>query len=381
MDMCFVKTKFTQSINNMNMKRILLLNALIIITVISGAAQATSNLIIFASDPTPFYAIVNGIKQNSEPQTNVKITGLSNNQNHVKVVFADGAAADIDKNFYFESMNVEVTARIVSTKKGYKLRYFGEVAMGQAATNDQQVQIVYHTVETPAVNNVVIDETVTTTTSTTTTNSVNNSDLSDMELNALQNNMGANISMSDNIDEMHENVNMNVSVGGLELNMNVNVNDNGINNNMDMGVDMDVTDNMETSHTSTTTTTTTTTSTSGVNTGTQVQAAPVVYVSGYNGATGCVPPLSDVNAIRNAIEEESFSDNRLMVAKQALKGKCMSVQNIIYISESFDFEDGKLEFAKFAYNFAYDIDNFYQVNKIFSFSSSKEELNEYISNR
>ena len=202
--------------------------------ILSGIGQQTSNLIIFASDPTPFYAIVNGIKQNAEPQTNVKITGLSNNQNHVKVVFADGVAADIDKNFYFESMNVEVTARIVSTKKGYKLRYFGEVAMGQAATNDQQVQIVYHTVEAPAVNNVVIDETVTT---TTTTNSVNNADLSNMELNAMQNSMGANISMSDNIDEVNENVNMNVSVGGLELNMNVNVNENGMNNNMGYGHD------------------------------------------------------------------------------------------------------------------------------------------------
>ena len=362
------------------MKKILLTNVFTILAILSGIGQQTSNLIIFASDPTPFYAIVNGIKQNAEPQTNVKITGLSNNQNHVKVVFADGVAADIDKNFYFESMNVEVTARIVSTKKGYKLRYFGEVAMGQAATNDQQVQIVYHTVEAPAANNVVIDETVTTTTSTTTTtNSGNNADLSDMELNAMQNSVGANISMSDNIDEVNENVNMNVSVGGLELNMNVNANENGINNNMDM---VAMTDNMETSHTSTTTTTTTTTSTSGVNTGTQVQAAaPVVYVSGYNGATGCIPPLSDVNAIRNAIEEESFSDDKIIVAKQALKGKCMSVQNIIYISESFDFEDGKLEFAKFAYNCAYDIDNFYQVNKIFDFSSSKEELNEYISNR
>ena len=142
------------------MKKILVTSVFAIFAILSGIGQQTSNLIIFASDPTPFYAIVNGIKQNAEPQTNVKITGLSNNQNHVKVVFADGVAADIDKNFYFESMNVEVTARIVSTKKGYKLRYFGEVAMGQAATNDQQVQIVYHTVEAPAANNVVIDETV-----------------------------------------------------------------------------------------------------------------------------------------------------------------------------------------------------------------------------
>jgi len=361
------------------MKRILLLNALVIITVISGVAQATSNLIIFASDPTPFYAIVNGIKQNAEPQTNVKITGLSNNQNHVKVVFADGVAADIDKNFYFESMNVEVTARIVSTKKGYKLRYFGEVAMGQAATNDQQVQIVYHTVEAPATNNVVIDETVTTTTSTTTTtNSVNDSEL---------NSLGTNISISDNSDGIQENVNMNVSIGqdhnstrsnrasGLNLNMNINVNENGINNNVA------ITDNVETSYTSTTTTTTTTSSSSGMNTESQVQNAPVVYVPGYNGKAGCIPPLSDVNAIRNAIEEESFSDDKIIVAKQALKGKCMSVQNIIAISESFDFEDKKLEFAKFAYDYTYDVDNFYQVNKIFDFSSSKEELNEYVSNR
>ena len=62
------------------MNKILLLCALTLITALSGIAQATSNLIIFASDPTPFYAIVNGIRQNSEPQTNVKITGLSNNQ-------------------------------------------------------------------------------------------------------------------------------------------------------------------------------------------------------------------------------------------------------------------------------------------------------------
>ena len=186
------------------MKKILLTNVFAILAILSGIGQQTSNLIIFASDPTPFYAIVNGIKQNAEPQTNVKITGLSNNQNHVKVVFADGVAADIDKNFYFESMNVEVTARIVSTKKGYKLRYFGEVAMGQAATNDQQVQIVYHTVEAPATNNVVIDETVTTTSTTTTTNTVNDSEV---------NSMGTNISISDNSDGMQENVNMNVSIG------------------------------------------------------------------------------------------------------------------------------------------------------------------------
>jgi len=81
------------------------------------------------------------------------------------------------------------------------------------------------------------------------------------------------------------------------------------------------------------------------------------------------------------VEDEDFSDDKIMIAKQALKGKCMSVQNIVTISEAFDFEDKKLEFAKFAYDYTYDVDNYYQVNKIFDFSSSKEELNEYVSKR
>ena len=341
----------------MIMKRILLLSALTIVTALSGVAQATSNLIIFASDPTPFYAIVNGIKQNAEPQTNVKITGLSNNQNHVKIVFSDGKTPDIDKNFYFESMNVEATARIVSTKKGYKLRYFGEVAMGQAATNEQQVQIVYHTVEAPATKATVVDETVTTTTTTSTSVS----------------GMNSNVNVSDNTEGTNENIDMNVSVAGIDLNMNVNVNESGMDQNVNMS------DNVETTYTSTTTTTT---STSGdVYTDTEAQTAPVSYVPGYNGRAGCIPPLSDVNAIKSAVEAEDFSDDKIMIAKQALNGKCMSVQNIITISESFDFEDKKLEFAKYAYDYTYDLDNFYQVNKIFDFSSSKEELNEYVSKR
>jgi len=336
------------------MKRILLLSALSIVTTLSGLAQATSNLIVFATDPTPFYAIVNGIRQNSEPQTNVKITGLSNNANHVKIVFSDGKTPDIDKNFYFESMNVEATARIVNTKKGYKLRYFGEVAMGQAATNEQQVQIVYQTVDAPVSNTVAVEETVTTTTTTSTTTD----------------GISTNVDVTEG---MNENVNMNVSVAGVELNMNVNVNDNGMNQDVNMS------ENVETSYT---TTTTTTTSTTGLNTNeATVETVPVAYVAGYNGKAGCIPPLSDVNAIKHAIDEEDFSDDKIMIAKQALKGKCLSVQNIITISEAFDFEDKKLEFAKFAYDYTYDVDNYYQVNKIFDFSTSKEELNEYVSKR
>ncbi len=67
------------------MKTVLFFLSVMFLTQMSFA-QKTSNLIIFAEDATPFYAIVNGIKQNTEPQTNVKITGLTNPANQVKVI-------------------------------------------------------------------------------------------------------------------------------------------------------------------------------------------------------------------------------------------------------------------------------------------------------
>jgi hypothetical protein len=43
-----------------------------------------------------------------------------------------------------------------------------------------------------------------------------------------------------------------------------------------------------------------------------------------------------------------------------------------------DFEDTKLQYAKFAYNKTYDIGNYYKLNDAFDFSSSIDELNAYI---
>jgi activator of HSP90 ATPase len=95
-------------------------------------AQQTSNLVVFSEDASLFYIIVNGIKQNIEPKSNVKITGLSTNNNQVLIQFADEKRGTLKKNIYFQEMGVEATAKISYTKKGYKLRYFGEVPIGTA---------------------------------------------------------------------------------------------------------------------------------------------------------------------------------------------------------------------------------------------------------
>ncbi len=310
-------------------------------------AQQTSNIVIFAEDATPFYAIVNGIKQNAEPETNVKITGLTNPANQIKVIFKDANIPTLDKQIYFQEMNVEATVKIANTKKGYKLRYFGEVSMGAAVVDPTQNVISYNTVEpTPVVQ------------PTTTTTTV-------VEETVVTNNTGIG---TEKQPARGENINMNVNVGGFG--MNVNVNDGLVNQS-----NVDVTE----SNTNITTTTTTTTTTSGV-VESEVVAAPV-YVEGYTGGFGCSVPSQSMNSIKAAVDAESFSDDKMLVAKQATKNKCLTASQVKEIANLFDFEDDKLEYAKFAYDYTYDIDNYYLVNSIFSFSASKTELNEYITNR
>lgn len=44
----------------------------------------------------------------------------------------------------------------------------------------------------------------------------------------------------------------------------------------------------------------------------------------------------------------------------------------------FSFEDTRLDLAKYAYGYTFDIGNYYQINDAFTFSSSIDELNSYI---
>ncbi len=302
-------------------------------------AQTTNNIVVFVEEPKPFYAVVNGIKQNSQPKTNVKITGLTNPSSSIRIVFEDGTP-DLEKKTWFDSMGKEATYRIVNTKKGYKMRFFGEVDLASSVDNKEQSVIVYHTeplIEVPVENEevTVIEEVTTTTTSSPKTNS--------------------------------ENVNVGIDVGGFGVSMNINVDD--------------VNEDFDAEYSSTTTiTTTTTTNVSDVNNSEVETEAPkpVIYVPGYKGKIGCPIPETSVVTIKSAIENESFSSDKMITAKQATKNRCITVNQVRNLISAFDFEDKKLEFAKYAYERTHDLDNYYLINNDFDFSSNKESLNKYV---
>ncbi len=321
------------------MKQFLTLTIFSLFTLIGGYAQSTNNMVIFVEDAKPFYAVINGIKQNVQPKTNVKITGLTNPSVSIKIIFADSNIPDISKRAWFETMGKEATYRIVHTNKnGYKLRFFGEVSLMSSVANANQEVIEFQAVAPSATHN----ETVTTTTTTTT-----NGDTS----------VG-------NDGFGNDNVNIDMNVDGFGIDMNVNINEASQSN-----------------ANTTTTTTTTTSSSSTTDFNLETPETIIVYVPNYGGAVGCPVPQETINSIKSSIENESFSDDKMNVAKQALKNRCIKVSQVIELMTVFDFEDNKLELAKFAYDRTYDIDNYYLVSKEFDFSSTKTELNNYINSK
>lgn len=95
--------------------------------------------------------------------------------------------------------------------------------------------------------------------------------------------------------------------------------------------------------------------------------------------TNCVVTDGDMNDIVSSIKKESFDDSKMTVAKQIISAKkCFTVDQITRIVKLFSFDSSRLEIAKYAYEYCTDKDNYYKVKDAFSFSSSKDELTDFL---
>ena len=301
----------------------------------------SNTLVIFSEDPTPFFVVVDGVKKNEQGSTRVSIPGIEQSNSSVKVFFEDEGIEPISKNIWWEeAYNDEVSYRIVSTKRGYKLRFFSIKKRPAAPVT---------TSTPPPTQSVQSTTTVTETTTVNRTNNNNNSNSNGASLN-----MSINVNeSSDQSSESSENVNfsMNVNVNETEGKSNAS---NSANANINMNVNVNETEEYEEVTTTTTTTTT------------------------NEKSSGCNQPERDIYNIMSAIKNEDFDDEKMLVAKQATANSCLSVDQIKQIMAQFNFDKEKLDFAKYGYQRCFNPDDYYQLNSAFDFGSEKEELDRYI---
>jgi len=81
---------------------------------------------------------------------------------------------------------------------------------------------------------------------------------------------------------------------------------------------------------------------------------------------------------KQTLRNEGFDDTRANLAKQTISANYFTVAQVKEILGLFSFESTKLSVAKYAYDYTIDKGSYFLVNDVFSFSSSKDELANYI---
>ena len=92
-------------------------------------------------------------------------------------------------------------------------------------------------------------------------------------------------------------------------------------------------------------------------------------------------PVPDFNKAYAVIQGESFENSKLSTAKQITSKNYLCVAQIAQICRLFSYEQTKLDFAKYAYQYCVDKNNYFQLNEVFTYSGSKDELKKYIDRR
>lgn len=401
------------------MKTKFLLLSLLLLTVFSGFAQSTGNVTIYSNTGKKFFVILNGIRQNIEAETNVNISGLTEQWYKCRIL-AEDKSFSIEKNIGVK-MDSVVTYQITGKKKKYKLRYYTESALG-GTTPANQVNVVYHATDNPInptttnggvtgtpnqnnnpVNNggggtnsgtvngsTTINTGTTTTTTTTTTNQTNGTQGTGE---------GGSVSIGINMTENGGTINTGTQNGTENVNIDLNINTNG------MGTTVNT--NGGTATYEETITTTSTTTVNGVTTSSEETITTSTNING-NGTTtstvtsgglnntdqplngdaannnpafnngNCLASSIDLQSYKTAIENENFSDDQMRIAQQIADNKCLSVTQIKEIATLLTFSDNRIDFLKAAYVNCINQTDYHQLFELLTFSDDKEELEQFM---
>jgi hypothetical protein len=339
--------------NTTIMKKSVLFFAALFVLTIGGFAQDTYNVVIFSEDGEPFYAYMNGIRQNDKPETNIRVTGLNASALNVRVEFEDKNLPKLKQNVMPEP-GYEHTINIRrNMKKELKMSYFGRVALADAQQGSA-TNIAYHTAENTPDNNG----------SSTSQTSNSGYNMGDGGVSVTTTTTSTQISSSPN--------NVSINMGGNGIN--VNMTGNGVQN-------------------SSSSTTVTTTSSTGYSSSSSVSGSSQDYSTGgtRNVNTGsnsgnysaCSVPMAPgaYDKMKKSVEEKPFSDTKMSTAKIATKNSCLSSAQIKGICQLFNMDDDKLAYAKYAYDYCVDKSNYYTVSEIFSFSSTTDSFNKFLESK
>jgi len=308
------------------MKKFYLLFLLMLPFLSFAQMQTGGNLTVFSEDGDAFYLILNGEKQNDQAQTNIRIEDLPQPYYSAKIIFEDKTFAAISKSNLMitdaDGKMMDVTYKIKKDKSNKpKLVYYSMIEVKQDFMPPANMYVRHWGQPQPQYSN------------------------------------GGGGGVRPNNPPPQQGGGIGASVNMPGMNVNISISDP---DGMGMG-------SSTTTHQQQTTTTHQTTTQQGGG-----------YQQPQRGCANNWPMnSSDFATAKKTINESSFDETKLKTAQSIVSSNCLSSDQIVQVCNCFSFEDNKLAFAKFAYKYCTDPKNYFKVNNVFSFSSSKEELSEF----
>jgi hypothetical protein len=341
-------------------------------------AMAQHSLVtVFADEGERFIVYIDGKQINEEPKSRVAEIKYNVDYTNMKVVFEDKALGSVKTNIPLKDLDNKLQHSVYIIKQNRKGKYKLRLNSTTPYTpvEEEKVEIVY---EETSPTKVEITSSENQQVSAKVTSSENPSENVAVSVSATEskdgNKASASFSMSVSTDNNESaTVSFNVSEGKS----------NGASGNASIS--------MNVSGTSTTTETSTSYSESYSSSS---SSSSVSISSGSSEAvekeeTQASPPKpqgrcasstsnSEFAKIVANIKAQDFDDTKLTVAKDIAKNKCLTSAQVHDIMKIFSFEDDRLDFAKYSYEYVYDKDNFYEVYKAFDHSMTVDELKEAI---
>ena len=113
---------------------------------------------------------------------------------------------------------------------------------------------------------------------------------------------------------------------------------------------------------------------------TAVPVAPVEVIDPGMVAVDAMPVATPEEVARMVaqLKAEHFDENRIELAQAMVTSKLLTTADIRRMIGTFQFEDNKLDFAKYAYAYVADPENYFKIASDFTFPSNKTDLLNYI---
>lgn len=83
-------------------------------------------------------------------------------------------------------------------------------------------------------------------------------------------------------------------------------------------------------------------------------------------------------SLKNTVAAAAFDATKLKIAEQAIAANKVMASQVAELMSMMTFEASKLDLAKYAFRYTLDKENYFMVNRSFTFESSIEELDEYL---